>query len=224
MARRNPNGENPLWQDRVPFFVQLRDYSRDPLPALADLPLAFKAEEMRLLDGSAPEGWARQQMRAKRAAIFVDGLDEINEAKRQEALAWVENLLTLEPELLVILSGRPSAIDRESTQPELTRLGFDFVSLQPLDEAMIDGFVTQWHAAMADTNCKYADKSRIPARQSRLQAALAQRPELCRLAATPLIAAMLCALNLTEDRELPRDRIRLYNRCVDALLERDEAR
>ncbi len=224
MARHNLDGEFPLWQNRLPFFLQLRDYSQKPLPSIADLPLAYRGDGMELLAGSAPEGWAREQLRLKRAAIFVDGLDEINEAKRQEAVEWVEKLLAMAPETLFVLSGRPAALDRESTQPELTRLGFDFVALQPLDDERIDGFVTQWHAAMADTNCKYSDKSRIPAREIRLRAALAQRPELRQLAATPLIAAMLCALNLTEERELPRDRIRLYNRCVDMLLDRDEAR
>ena len=224
MARRQWDGEFPLWEGRIPFFVQLRDYSDKRLPAIADLPLAYRGDGMELLAGSAPEGWAREQLRSKRAAIFVDGLDEINEAKRQEAIEWVEQLAGLEPETLFVLSGRPAAVDRESTQPELTRLGFDFLALQPLDEERIDGFVTQWHAAMAHGDCKYADKSRIPQREQRLRAALEQRSELRQLAATPLIGAMLCALNLTEERELPRDRIRLYNRCVDMLLDRDEAR
>ncbi|MBX3053785.1 MAG: leucine-rich repeat domain-containing protein [Caldilineaceae bacterium] len=224
MARHNLDEDFPLWQNRLPFFLQLRDYSQQPLPSIADLPLAYRGDGMELLAGSAPEGWAMQQLRQKRAAIFVDGLDEINEAKRQEAIEWVEKLLEMAPETLFVLSGRPAAVGRESTQPELTRLGFDFVALQPLDDDRIDGFVTQWHAAMADTNCKYADKSRIPEREQRLRAALAQRAELRHLAATPLIGAMLCALNLTEERELPRDRIRLYNRCVDMLLDRDEAR
>ncbi|MBI3960399.1 MAG: leucine-rich repeat domain-containing protein [Chloroflexi bacterium] len=224
MARNQSREEIPLWQGRLPFYLQLRDYSRAKLPAIADLPLAYGADGMELLAGSVPAGWAREQLRQKRAAIFVDGLDEINEEKRQEAIAWVEKLLEIAPETLFVLSGRPAAVDRESAQPELTRLGFDFVRLQPLDDEMIDGFVAQWHGAMTDTNCKYADKSRIPDREKRLRAALARRPELRQLAATPLIAAMLCALNLTEDRELPRDRIRLYNRCVDMLLDRDEAR
>ena len=224
MAQYKEADDIPLWQGRLPFYLQLRDYSRENLPAIADLPLAYRADGMELLAGSVPAGWAREQLRQKRAAIFVDGLDEINEAKRQEAIAWVEKLLEIAPETLFVLSGRPNAVDRESAQPELRRLGFDFVYLQPLDEGMIDGFVAQWHAAMADTNCKYSDKSRIPERERRLRAALARRPELRQLSATPLIAAMLCALNLTEDQELPRDRIRLYNRCVAMLLDRDEAR
>jgi hypothetical protein len=224
MAQHKGADDIPLWQGRLPFYLQLRDYSREKLPAIADLPLAYRADGMELLAGSAPAGWAREQLRQKRAAIFVDGLDEINEAKRQEAIAWVEELLRIEPETLFVLSGRPNAVDRESAQPELTRLGFDFVRLQPLDEGMIDRFVAQWHAAMTDTNCKYSDKSRIPERERRLRAALTRRPELRHLSATPLIAAMLCALNLTEDQELPRDRIRLYNRCVAMLLDRDEIR
>ena len=223
MAQFKGADDIPLWQGRLPFYLQLRDYSREKLPAIADLPLAYRADGIELLAGSAPAGWAREQLRQKRAAIFVDGLDEINEAKRQEAIAWVEELLRIEPETLFVLSGRPNAVDRESAQPELTCLGFDFVYLQPLDEGMIDRFVAQWHAAMTDTNCKYSDKSRIPERERRLRAALARRSELRQLSATPLIAAMLCALNLTEDREVPRDRIRLYNRCVDMLLDRDEA-
>ncbi len=78
------------WQGKIPFFVQLRDYAKQALPTIAELPMSLKATEIELLEGSVPTNWSTKQIRAKRTIIFLDGLDETNEPKRQEALAWVE--------------------------------------------------------------------------------------------------------------------------------------
>lgn len=61
-----------------------------------------------------------------------------------------------------------------------------------------------------------------PAHEARLLARLESAPHLRTLAATPLLAAMLCALNL--DRQaLPRDRMGLYAAALDMLLETRDA-
>lgn len=225
IARNMPDSDVPQWQNRIPFFVQMRDYINRDLPVIADLPFGLVDKtQITLLKGSEPDGWAMEQIRAKRAVIFLDGLDEVNEKKRQDALNWVENILELEPDTVMVLAGRPSAIDREKTQPELVQLGFQFVTLKPMDETMTLAFVRQWHDAIAHPNCKYPDKARVPERQENLLHAFTYRWELQDLAETPLVCAMLCALNLTELSELPQDRIRLYDRCIDLMLTRDEAR
>jgi len=225
IARNLPDTDVAPWQDRVPFFVQLRDYIHRDLPPIAELPFGLvNKTQIKLLKGSEPAGWAMEQIRTKRAVIFLDGLDEINEKKRQDALNWVENILECEPDTVMILSGRPTAIDREKIQPELAKLGFQFVTLRPMNEEMIWAFVEQWHESIAHPNSKYPDKVRVPERKEILLAAFSARQELQDLAETPLVCAMLCALNLTELKELPQDHIRLYDRCVDLILTRDEAR
>ncbi|MCB9005765.1 MAG: NACHT domain-containing protein [Ardenticatenaceae bacterium] len=225
IARNMPDCDVPLWQGCIPFFVQLRDYIHRELPTIAELPFSLvDKKQVTLLKGSEPDGWAMEQVHGKRAVIFLDGLDEINEKKRQDALHWVESILECEPETVMILSGRPSAIDREKTQPELVQLGFQFVTLKPMDETMTLAFVKQWHEAIAHPNSKYSDKARVPERQSHLLDAFSSRQELQDLAETPLVCAMLCALNLTELKTLPKDRIRLYDRCIELMLTRDEAR
>jgi predicted NACHT family NTPase len=103
-------------------------------------------------------------------------------------------------------------------------MAFQRAELQAMDEAMVTDFIEQWHLAMKDDHCRYLDKARLPERERTLLATMAARPALRSLASTPLLCAMLCALHLTELGELPRDRIQLYNRCVDMLLRRDERR
>ncbi len=225
LARQLPDIPIDQWRNHVRFLIQLRDYGKDPLPAIDALPLAFKSLEMSILRESTPERWAIQQVRDRRAVIFLDGLDEVNQSKQEEALLWMEQIIQLEPQTVLVVSGRPSAIEDERfVEPELSRLGFQTFTLMAMDEEMVSRFVELWHTAIAHTNCRYPDKERVPARKQALLAALADREELRSLAGTPLLCAMLCALNLTQLGELPQDRIQLYNACVDVLLERDHAR
>ena len=224
IARNMPDVQIDAWQGCLPFFVRLRDYARQPLPPIARLPLGLKAKEIEILEDSIPAKWAIKRLREKRGVIFLDGLDEVNEQKQQEALAWAEQILQLEPETIVILSGRPDAINRQEIEPELSRLGFQFVTLKEMDDEMITAFVQQWHEAIVHTNCKYHDKEGVPERQEKMLETLEGRAELRGIATTPLVCAMLCALNLTKLGELPRDRIRLYGECIDLLLKRDELR
>ncbi len=195
---RGDNGA--AWRKRLPFFVQLRDFAQRPLPATADL--AHAAPGSDLLAGSAPDQWALHQIRRGRALIFLDGMDEVSDAKRHEAFAWLERLLLLAPDLPVVVSGRPSALENAETQAWFQAMNFWRADLQPLDEARIDEFIGQWHIAMADERCRYADKARLPAKERQLRQAMI-RPQLQSLAHTPLLCAMLCALNLTESGELP---------------------
>ena len=48
-------------------------------------------------------------------------------------------------------------------------------------------------------------------------------PHLQMLASTPLLAAMLCALNLDRSKQLPRNRMGLYAAALELLLERRDA-
>jgi predicted NACHT family NTPase len=48
---------------------------------------------------------------------------------------------------------------------------------------------------------------------------LEQRPSLRRLAANPLLCAMICALHLERRSNLPTERIKLYEECIDMLME-----
>ena len=60
----------------------------------------------------------------------------------------------------------------------------------------------------------------LPRYEGALLARLESAPHLRALAATPLLAALICALNLDRSTHLPRDRMGLYSAALELLLER----
>ena len=89
--------------------------------------------------------------------------------------------------------------------------------------ADLRALVEHWHTAVRQSPELPCPPERLPSYEARLLARLEAAPHLRILAANPLLAAMLCALNL--DREqLPRDRMGLYGAALDLLLETRDAK
>lgn len=80
-----------------------------------------------------------------------------------------------------------------------------------------------WHDAARGCTDLPCPHERLPGYEAKLLARLESAPHLGTLAATPLLAAMLCALNLDLDT-LPRNRIGLYSAALDMLLETRDAK
>ena len=222
-ARNQLDGPLEEWQGRIPFYIRLRDYANEELPTWGKLVTSIR--ELDGLADSVPNPqWAVTQLREARGLVLLDGLDEVGREKRQETITWVENLLQLYPDTITVVSSRPSGLDDGETEQNLQRMGFAKLELLPMEDDEEENFVRRWHAAMGDEHCQYLEKSQLPAKELRLLEILKARQELRNLARTPLLCAMLCALNLFELGELPQDRIPLYKRCIEILLSRDKQR
>ena len=214
--------EAPLddWHNRLPFYVQLRNYADKPLPTFRDLP--FTVRELQPLAGSEPSNyWVANQLRNERGLVLVDGLDEISEGKRHETMSWLDTLLAQYPKTIVLVSTRPSGLNTQTIAQQLQQLEFQPLRLGQLQDEQVTECIHQWHLAMQHEQCTYPNKSLIAERESRLLEVLKQRKDLQSLTRTPLLCSMICALHLIELSELPRDRIRLYERCINLLLNRD---
>ncbi|MEZ4684028.1 MAG: leucine-rich repeat domain-containing protein [Caldilineaceae bacterium] len=221
-ARYNWAGPLTSWSQRIPFYLPLRRYAKRSLPAWRALP--FVMQELQALEGSEPEQWVVEHLAASRGLILLDGLDEVPEEKRIEALTWLEMILSQYPETLVIVSTRPSGLVGEQVKPQLQKLAFEAVRLEHLRSEQVTDFVQQWHLAMRHDQCEFPNKSIVAEREERLLDILRRRKDIAGLTTTPLLCAMICALHLFELRDLPHDRIRLYERCINILLNRDENR
>ena len=69
------------------------------------------------------------------------------------------------------------------------------------------------------------DQEEISHLPTRLLRTLRLRPALRRLTANPLLCSMICALHRDSRENLPSERRKLYEQCVDMLLtKRDEGR
>ena len=90
---------------------------------------------------------------------------------------------------------------------------FTDVTLAPFDEPKIQGFVKCWYQALADLG-----HDRIQA-ESRADDLLEAVGRLVELAQNPLLLTTMAVVH-TAQVELPRERAKLYQRCVDILLRR----
>ncbi|MFJ6353951.1 NACHT domain-containing protein [Streptomyces sp. NPDC092046] len=199
----------------VPFVVPLRSLRArgNGFPSPAELPGVAG-----LMIDAAPEGWAGRVLAAGRGLLLVDGLDEVTQADREDAHAWLGGLLARYPGTRCVATVRPHAVAADWLGAE----GFEELTLLPLRGDDIQAFVAAWHeAARFDTapGENLADLEHDLAQQFR------HNPNLAELARTPLLCAVICALHRQREGFLPETRWALYDSALTMLLgARDERR
>ncbi|MCP2199323.1 NACHT domain-containing protein [Lentzea flava] len=204
------------WLGLVPFFVPLRQYTTLPKPEEFISPTASMIEEEK------PAGWVTARLREGRALVLVDGVDELVSERREEARQWLCRLVNAYPQARYAITTRPSAVP-EDWMEECDFTAFD---LLPLSDKGVRDFVEAWHTAARDEpGLTREARVWLTECETRLIATLARRPDLRRLASSPLLAGLLCALHQDRNMHLPRDRRSLYEAALDLLLVRwDEDR
>jgi len=193
--------------DCVPLLVRLRALPRHgELPAPEEL-LALVAKP--LSGHPAAAGWVTRQLELGRVLLLVDGVDEVPEADRARTRAWLTELLAAYPDVRYVVTTRPSAV-REGW---LTQAGFTELELLPMSRADVAAFIARWHQA-AGTD------ERLTGWRDSLTAAVVRKQDLGRLATSPLMCALICALNRDRRGYLPEGRMELYSAALEMLLVR----
>lgn len=210
-ARGGFTGQLSSWNKLVPFKIRLRSFSTGELPS----PDEFVAHALPNLLGRAPEGWADRVLRTGAAMVLVDGVDEVETPRRRKVREWLRGLTVLYPQVRFVVTSRTAAAERNWLSYE----GFRSVLMEPMTAGDIHALVARWHEAARVVR----PEDRIDATQRRLLNQLDNRPHLRKLAASPLLCAMLCALNLAHRSELPRDRMDLYRKALSMLLHMRDA-
>ncbi|WP_280696453.1 NACHT domain-containing protein [Kitasatospora sp. GP82] len=212
---------------RVPLVLQLRKLFLKE--NLSPRPEEFLALDGRMCAGRQPRDWVHRMLHSGRAMLLVDGLDEVPEAQRDEALSWLERLLDHYPKVWTLATVRPSAVSRGW----LEHLGFEELSLCPMDEADRRRFIARWHRAVlgellgdARTEAE-ADRHRqdLAELEASLLRSLERSAELAQITDSPLLCAMVCALNRENDGALPTHRMEIYRDALTMMLvKRDDGR
>ncbi|MFC1430831.1 NACHT domain-containing protein [Streptacidiphilus sp. N1-3] len=193
--------------DCVPLLIRLRAVARrEDLPS----PEEFLAAVAKPLAGHArAAGWVTEQMERGRILLLVDGVDEVPEADRERTRAWLSELMDAYPDVRYVVTTRPSAV-REGW---LARAGFTELELLPMSRADVAAFIARWHTA-AGSGEQYAQWREL------LTAAVVSKQDLGRLATSPLMCGLLCALNRDRRGYLPEGRMELYAAALEMLLVR----
>ncbi|MGH3761729.1 NACHT domain-containing protein [Actinophytocola sp.] len=204
-ARGELGGALKSWNGCVPFPIRLRSFAVGELPPPED----YVAHAAKTIAGIMPNGWVHRQLRAGTALVLVDGVDEVPARRRRAVRTWLRELVRSFPRIGVVVTSRTAAADHRWLAEER----FSSVLLEPMSPSNVVAFVERWHQA-AEAAGVSVD---VPAAHRRLRGQL-ERPHLRELATSPLLCAMLCALNLAHRSELPRDRMDLYAKALAMLL------
>lgn len=109
----------------------------------------------------------------------------------------------------------------EKMREDLRALGFATAKLEPMTRIQVDDFIDRWYRAAAGSEryLQYGEPAESEALARRLKDDLRSRPDLKSLATTPLLCAVICAVNL-HWWHLPARRTELYDSALQLLLER----
>ncbi|MFN6569203.1 NACHT domain-containing protein [Dendronalium sp. ChiSLP03b] len=215
------------WNRLIPFFIRLRSLVDKGFPTPEEFPKLIA----RNIADTMPKGWVHQCLEAGYALVLIDGVDELPRNQRQDFFDALTRLVADFPYARYVVTSRPAGLkdgqgekwqdwENWTEQAEFLNL-----SLQPMSPTDIEQFITQWHEALAAA-CRPEDgQINLQSKTTDLKRLLRQRPELRRLATTPLLCAMICALYRDRGENLPTERIKLYQECIDMLLNsRDRGR
>ncbi|MEV6802895.1 NACHT domain-containing protein [Micromonospora rifamycinica] len=213
-ARRGFTGELESWNGRTPFLIRLRDHVIQPLPA----PERFLDLIAPIIAGLMPAGWVHRQLDAG-AILCIDGVDEVPEAQRRAVRDWLRGLLTIYPDVRVVVTSRPAAASARWLNDE----GFTSVFLERMGPPDVKALIRHWHEAVRRAGDLPCQPQQLSGYEQRLLAQLDGSAHLQNLAGSPLLCAMLCALNLDRDSNLPRNRMDIYQAAIDMLLHRRDS-
>ncbi|MDN3353487.1 NACHT domain-containing protein [Actinomadura sp. DC4] len=211
-ARGTFTGALADWNGRVPFLIKLRSHTGRTLPP----PERFLDGVADLIAGLMPAGWVHRRLQEGRVLLMVDGVDELPSVQRRSVRPWLASLIAEYPGMRVIVTSRPAAAGSDWLSAE----GFATALLERMTPADIKELVRHWHDAVREAGDLPCAPEQLPGFEAALLARLESAPHLRALAGSPLLAAMLCALNLDREKQLPRDRMGLYAAALELLLER----
>jgi hypothetical protein len=214
-ARGDFTGPLSALNGLIPFFIPLRRYVNRDLPAPEDFPLAVSAH----IADEMPQGWVHQLLRTGQALILVDGVDEMPAGQRDRVKSWLTELVETFHAVRFVVTSRPAAIE----EGWLDRLRFTTAELQQMSMSDVAGFVAQWHAAVGAELLDADARAGLAEYERSLLAAIDTDRHLRALAVSPLLCALLCALNRERRTHLPADRMETYAAALEMLLDRRDA-
>ncbi|HSN74162.1 MAG TPA: NACHT domain-containing protein [Anaerolineae bacterium] len=209
------------WNRLVPFFIRLRDYQGEGFPS----PMHFADKITPMGKDEMPGGWAREVLQRGDGLVLIDGVDEMRRDDREGLLEALTELVLLYPLSRFVVTSRPPAVDElawPAWQIWLREAGFAESWLADMHWPQIDAFVRRWHDALEKVTPGVDDRRTVGQNREGAIKLLQREPALRKLAATPLLCAMICALYQKQGDNIAPQRLELYKNCVDMLLwERD---
>ena len=166
---------------------------------------------------NCPDGWILDLIKSSRAILLFDGLDEITPVKRKETYDFIETLIENNSQVKILLTARNSVKDYLNCESA------DYEIL-PMKMEYIKEFIAYWHRSVLRKDAIVNDNE-VERLELNLKRRIIENQSLKALARNPLLCAMICALNYVNNEQLPEDKVELYEKCCEMLIDaRDNQR
>ncbi len=177
--------------------------------ALSEAMRAYLPTLLAASDAGAATPLVREALEAGQCLVIFDGLDEAPPDRRRLVRMGIEAFARRHANNRFLVTCRVRSYQGETRLPS-----FADVALASFDPPKIEAFVTAWYAALADLG--QMPRKEAEQRTANLRQALERLTEL---AQNPLLLTTMAVVH-TAQVELPRERVKLYQRCVEVLLRR----
>ncbi len=200
-----------LSEDRLPIFARLYDYIAKQAERQGDYSLVdylyTQARENLLL--TLEPGFFEAALDRGECCVCLDGLDELGEAGlRREVTAAVSALVTRYPRNRYIVTSRIVGYE----EAPLDRRDFVHHTVLPFTDDDIRAFVRKWYTARERDPVAASDRA------EHLIKTIMAESRIKTLATNPLMLTIIALVHRIE-AELPHERVKLYDKCVTAMVQ-----
>jgi formylglycine-generating enzyme required for sulfatase activity len=205
-----------LPEDMLPVFLPLRDL-RDLKHGLDK----FIQDQLESPHLQTPEGFGERLLKRGNLLFLLDGLDEVADRSQRKLVAeWIDRGLRSHPSCWFVVTSRFAGYTPD------VHLGADFLEMhiRPLSEDQVAGFVHNWYRIVERGLAKDPKQAEGIAREkaellvNRLREPDFRTRRVFELTRNPLLLTNICLVHRHRG-QLPQKRARLYEECIDVLLE-----
>ncbi len=205
-----------LPSEMIPVFLPLRDL-RDLGKGLD----AFIQEQLDLPHLETPPGFGERLLRRGNLLLLFDGLDEVADPKQRGLVSkWIDEALLIHDRCRFMVTCRFAGYT------DAARLSPAFLEMhmRPLMTDQAETFICNWYRSVEVGLSSDPDQAKIIAEDrakdliERLRQPEFRSRRVFEMTRNPLLLTNLCLVH--RDRgNLPRKRARLYEECIDVMLE-----
>jgi len=199
-------GQAPLLQNpRLPILISLRRFAATANQSLVEFFYTYTKQTYQL---ELTRGFFEREMEEGRCIVCLDGLDEVFVSDQRVAVRdAVAAFTTRFPRNQLLITSR--IVGYESAP--LDKRAFAHHTILPFNENEIEIFVKKWYAVCE----RVVERANEQAEQ--LAKTIKGNDRLRKLAENPLMITIIALVHRIE-AELPNERVKLYDKCTEALL------
>jgi predicted NACHT family NTPase len=187
--------ETQLKSSKLPIYVSLLAYS-DKANSLPDL-FSYIANELKQVTNDFAENYIRRLLTKGLSIVLLDSLDEVPDKLRETVTKRVKEFASQFPSCKIVLTCRTADYSENLEN-------FCEVEISKLTPGAIEKIIRGWF-------------KNEPAKADLLIKHLKAQKDVRNLCQTPLLLSLLC-IQFRHDLSLPKRKIELYRRCIEAFL------